>query len=60
MNDLENIPISFSTVSDNNVISLLVYDRFDDRFDDTKNWKMLMSTITSLKDSEIIYEQLFW
>ena len=59
MNDLENILISFSTVSDNNVISLLVYDRFDDRFDDTKNRKILMSTITSLKDSEIIYEQLF-
>ena len=25
MNDLENIPISFSTFSDNNLISLLLY-----------------------------------
>ena len=34
MNDLENIPISFSAVSDNNLINLLLYD--DDKFDDTK------------------------
>ena len=43
MNDLENIPISFSTVSDNNLISLLLYG--DDKFDDTKSRKILMSTI---------------
>ena len=31
MNDLGNIPISFSTVNDNNLISLLLYG--DDNFD---------------------------
>ena len=30
MNNLKNIPISFSTVSDNNLISLLLYG--DDNF----------------------------
>ena len=35
MNDLENIPISFSMVSYNNLISLLLYEKFDD----TKNRK---------------------
>ena len=40
MNDLENIPISFSAVSDNNLINLLLYD--DDKFDDTKNRKIIM------------------
>ena len=35
MNDLENIPISFSTVSDKKAISLLLYG--DDKFEDTKN-----------------------
>ena len=37
MNDLENITISFSTVSDDNLIGLLSYG--DDKFDDTKNKK---------------------
>ena len=37
MNDLENIPISFSTVSDDNLIGLLSYG--NDKFDDTKNKK---------------------
>ena len=37
MNDLENIPISFSTVSDDNLIGLLSYG--DDKFDDTKDKK---------------------
>ena len=32
-NNLENIPISFSMVSDNNIISLLLQG--DDKFDDT-------------------------
>ena len=36
MNDLENIPMSISTVSDNNLIILLLYN--DDKFDDTKNF----------------------
>ena len=50
MNDLENIPIFFSTVSDNNLISLLLYSV--DKFDDTKNRKMFLSTIRFIKDSE--------
>ena len=50
MNDLENIPIFFSTVSDNNLISLLLYSV--DKFDDTKNRKMLLSTIRFIEDSE--------
>ena len=35
--DRENIPISFSMVSDNNLISLVLFAR--DKFDDTKNEK---------------------
>ena len=37
MNDLKNIPICFSTVSDNNLISLVLYG--DDKLHDTKNRK---------------------
>ena len=58
MNDLEIILIPFSTVCDNNLISLLLYAY--DKFDDTKNWKMLMSTIRFIKDSQRFDEQLFW
>ena len=36
MNDLENIPMSISTVSDNDLIILLLYN--NDKFDDTKNF----------------------
>ena len=35
MNDLENIPISFPMITDNNLISFLLYG--NDKFDDTKN-----------------------
>ena len=35
MNDLENVSISFSTVSDNNLVSLHLYG--DNKFDDTNN-----------------------
>ena len=35
MNDLRNIPFSFSTVSDNSLISLLLHG--DDKLHDTKN-----------------------
>ena len=49
MNDLENIPISFSKVSDNNLISLLLHG--DDKFD-TKNRKILIPTIRIIKDSQ--------
>ena len=37
MNDLKNIPISFSTVSDSYLISLLLYG--DDNFNNTNNQK---------------------
>ena len=43
MNNMENISISFSAVSDNNIIILFLFG--DDKFDDTKNQKKLMSTI---------------
>ena len=46
MSDLDNIHISFSTLSDNNLISLLQYG--DDQFDDTKNKKISMSNIRFL------------
>ena len=58
MNDLEIILIPFSTVCDNNLISLLLYG--DDTFDETKNRKILMSTIRFIKDSQRFDEQLFW
>lgn len=59
MNDMENISISFSMVSDNNVISLLLCG--DGKFDDKKNRKiLLMSTIRFIKDSQRLDEQLFW
>ena len=58
MNDLENIPISFSMVNDNSLISLLLYG--DDKFDDTKNRKIFMSTIRFVKDLQRYDEQLFW
>ena len=49
INDLENIPISFSTVSDK-IISLYLHG--NGRFDDTKNRKTLMSTIRFIQDSQ--------
>ena len=48
MNVLENIPISLSAVSGNNLIGLFLYG--DDKFDDTNNWKILVSELTSIKD----------
>ena len=57
MNDLENISVSFSTFSDNNLISLLLYG--DDKFDDTENRKIMMSTIRFIKDSLRFDEKLF-
>ena len=46
---VENFPISFSTVIDNNLISLFLYG--DGKFDGIKNQKILMSTIRFIKDS---------
>ena len=57
MNDLENIPISFSTVSYTNLISLLLYS--DDKFSDTKNRKILLSAIRFINDLQRFDEQLF-
>ena len=42
MNDLGNIPVSFSTVSCN-LINLLLYG--DDNFDGTKNWETSLLTV---------------
>ena len=50
MNDLEIIPISFSTISDSYLISLLLY--VDDKFDDAKNRKLLMLTVRFILDSQ--------
>ena len=57
MNDLENIPISFSTVSYTNLISLLLYS--DDKFSDIKNRKILLSAIRFINDLQRFDEQLF-
>ena len=57
MNYLANISNFFYMVSDNNLISLLVHG--DDKFDDTKNRKILMSTLRFIKDSQTLDEQLF-
>ena len=50
MYDLENIRISFFTVSDNSLISLDLYGIA--KFDDIKYRKILMSTIRFIKDSQ--------
>ena len=51
-------PISFSSVSDNYLISSLLYDH--DEFDDTKNRKILVPTIRFITDSQRADDQLFW
>ena len=48
VNDLENIPISFSTLV--KIISLFLYG--NDKFDDTKNRKILMSSIRFINSSQ--------
>ena len=57
INDLENIRISFYTVSVNNLNSLLLYG--EEKFDDTKNKKILISTIKFIKDLQRFDEHLF-
>ena len=54
MNNLENIPISLSSVSHNNLISLFLYG--DDKFYGRKNKKILMSTERLIKDSQKFHE----
>ena len=60
MNDLENIPIPLSMVNDKSVISLLLYgiDKFHDT-KNTKNRKILISSIRFIKDSQRFDEELF-
>ena len=58
MYDLENIRISFFTVSDNSLISLDLYGI--DKFDDIKYRKILMSTIRFIKDSQRFDNQFSW
>ena len=50
MNDLENIPISFSIVRDTNLIRMVLYG--NNRFDDTINWKILMTTTIFINYSQ--------
>ena len=57
MNDLENILLAFSKVSDNNQISLFLYG--DDKFNDTRIKKIVMSNIRFIKDSQTFDEQPF-
>ena len=58
MNDLGNIPISFSRISNNNLISLLLYG--DDNFDDAKNRKILMQTVRFIINSHRFDGQILW
>ena len=51
MNDLENIPFLWFVI-------IIGYG--NDKFDGTKNRKVLMSTIKFIKDSQRFEEQLFW
>ena len=46
VNYLENTPILFPTVSDNNLISLLLYGYDHGKFDDTQNQKIIMSPMS--------------
>ena len=57
MNDLENILLAFSKVSDNNQISFFLYG--DDKFNDTRIKKIVMSNIRFIKDSQTFDEQPF-
>lgn len=54
LSDLENISITFSTVSGGNLVSLLLYgvDKY------TKNRKILMLAIRFTKDSQSLNEKL--
>ena len=57
MNYLDNISISFPTISDNKLTSLLLHG--DVMFDDTKNRKKLMSTIRFIIDLQLFEDQVF-
>ena len=55
MNNLENVPTSFSTVSDKNLISLFFHG--NDNFDDTMR-KISMLTKDLFNDSQRFDEQI--
>ena len=53
-----SIFIYYSTIRDKSLISFPLYG--DDKIDDTKNWKKLMSRIRLIKDWQRFGEQLWW
>ena len=55
MDELNEIDISFST-NENELIDLILYG--SDKFDDKKNYNILMSTIKFIKDSQRFDENL--
>ena len=56
MNELNEIDSSFSTLNENKFIDLILYG--NDKFDDKKNHRILMSTIKLIKDSQRFDENL--
>ena len=56
MDELNEIDFSFSTLNENKLIDLILYD--SDKFDDKKNYNILMSTIKFIKDSQRFDENL--
>ena len=56
MDELNKIDISFSTLNENKLIDLILYG--SDKFDDKKNYNILMSTIKFIKDSQRFDENL--
>ena len=56
MNELNETASSFSTLTENKFIDLILYG--SDNFDDKKNLNILMSTIKFTKDFQIFDENL--
>ena len=56
MDELNEIDISFSTLNENKLIDLILYG--SDKYDDKKNYIILMSTIKFIKDSQRFDENL--
>ena len=56
MDELNEIDISFSTLNENKLIDLILYG--SDKFDDKKNYNILMSSIKFIKDSQGFDENL--
>ena len=57
MNDLMNIDRSLPSLSQDNLIIILLYD--SDAFDNKKNRKILICTIQFIKDSHKFDDSLF-